>query len=199
MVEQVLGRHERSSYSQLTIGHLLRCVAHQPAAGAAGSVPRPSGSGQGSMSTQGVAEDNQLLDSQVADNHRARRGRRVRRLRLATVRDRCANQSHPLGCCRRFRGRGRRAQSPVVDHPQACGCQGVTPEHAAVVKARKRRVCLAHAFSRCALHPTWRTIENLEPYAIGRITPDRSLTVAVLNRRQAPPVDNDAAQHVTNR
>ena len=40
-----------------------------------------------------------------------------------------------------------------------------------------------------ALHTTWRTIEDLEPYTIGRITPDRSLTVAVLNRRQAPPVD----------
>jgi hypothetical protein len=76
-----------------------------------------------------------------------------------------------------------------VDHPQACGCQRVTSEHAAVIKARERRVCLAHAFSRCALQTTWRTIENLEPYAIGRITPDRSLTVAVLNRRQAPPVD----------
>jgi hypothetical protein len=40
-----------------------------------------------------------------------------------------------------------------------------------------------------ALRTTWRTIKDLEPYAIRQITPDRSLTVAVLNRRQAPPVD----------
>ena len=46
---------------------------------------------------------------------------------------------------------------------------------------------------------TWRTIQDLEPYEIRRITPDRFLTVAVLNRRQAPPVDNDAAQQLTNR
>ena len=40
-----------------------------------------------------------------------------------------------------------------------------------------------------ALGTTLRASEDLEPHAIGRITPDRSLTVAVLNRRQAPPVD----------
>jgi hypothetical protein len=50
-----------------------------------------------------------------------------------------------------------------------------------------------------ALRTTWRTIEDFERYAIGRITPDRSLTVAVLNRRQAPPVDVNAPQQVTNR
>jgi hypothetical protein len=86
-------------------------------------------------------------------------------------------------------GRGRGAQSQVVNHPQACECQSVASEHAAVIEVRKHRVSLAHAFSCIALRTTWRTIEDLEPYAIGRITPDRSLTVAVLNRRQAPPVD----------
>jgi len=99
------------------------------------------------MSTQRVVEDNQLLDARAADHRRARRDASVRLSRLATVRGPCANQSHPLGCFRELRGRGRGAQFQVVNHTQACGCQSVTSEHAALIEASKHRVSLVYAFS----------------------------------------------------
>jgi len=139
------------------------------------------------MSIQGVVEDDQLLDARVVDHRRARR---------ELLRDYCgwqpfaahARTNHIHRLPPRIAWSRRGAQSQVVDHSQACGSQSVTSEYAAWIEAAGI-VYLWPMRSRDALHTTWRTIEDLKLYAIGRITPDRSLTVAVLNRRQEPPVD----------